>query len=172
MMPSRRHILGGGGMMAVALACPWIARPASGMVEIEMRGRDGGAAVWFDPPGLSVDPGATIRWINRDSGNAHTATAYHPAIGDRQRRLPAGAEPWDSGYLLPDDSFSVTLTVSGVYDYYCVPHEQAGMVGRIVVGAATGEVTPSADGEPPPPAALAAFPPVEEIVRRGVVRAD
>ena len=28
----------------------------------------------------------------------------------------------------------MTFTVEGVYDYYCVPHEHAGMVGRIVVG--------------------------------------
>ena len=32
----------------------------------------------------------------------------------------------------------MTLTVEGVYDYFCIPHEHAGMVGRIVVGEATG----------------------------------
>ena len=32
----------------------------------------------------------------------------------------------------------MTLTVEGVYDYFCIPHERAGMVGRIVVGEATG----------------------------------
>ena len=26
------------------------------------------------------------------------------------------------------------LTVEGVYDYFCAPHEMAGMVGRIIVG--------------------------------------
>ena len=30
--------------------------------------------------------------------------------------------------------FDVTLTAPGVYDYFCTPHEAAGMVGRIVVG--------------------------------------
>ena len=28
----------------------------------------------------------------------------------------------------------MTLDRPGVYDYYCQPHEMAGMVGRIVVG--------------------------------------
>ena len=40
-----------------------------------------------------------------------------------------------SGYLVePGDRFEVTLTVPGVYDYFCTPHEAAGMVGRIIVG--------------------------------------
>ena len=35
---------------------------------------------------------------------------------------------------MPGESFAVELTEPGVYDYYCIPHEHAGMVGRIVVG--------------------------------------
>src|SRR3546814_14143555 len=73
-------------------------------------------------------------WVNRDTGNAHTATAYHPANFDRPRRVPPGADGWDSDYLLPGEGFALTLTVPGVYDYYCIPHEHVGMVGRIIVG--------------------------------------
>jgi hypothetical protein len=36
---------------------------------------------------------------------------------------------------MPGESFSVTFDTPGVYDYFCVPHEQAGMVGRIIVDA-------------------------------------
>jgi hypothetical protein len=32
----------------------------------------------------------------------------------------------------------MTLTVAGVYDHFCAPYEQAGMVGRIVVGVPIG----------------------------------
>jgi plastocyanin len=53
-------------------------------------------------------------------------------------RIPIEAQPWNSGYILPKQGFAVTLMVEGVYDYFCIPHEQAGMVGGIVVGAATG----------------------------------
>jgi len=91
-----------------------------------------GARVWFDPIGLYVEPGATVRWIVRE--NVHTATAYHPRNDSHPLRIPEGAVPWDSGFLVhPDDHFDVTLTVPGVYDYYCMPHEAVGMVGRIVV---------------------------------------
>lgn len=96
-----------------------------------------GARVSFDPIGLLVEPGTTIRWIV--SANVHTATAYHPHNAHHPLRIPEGAKPWDSGFLVnPGNHFDVTLTVPGVYDYYCMPHEAAGMVGRIVVGKPTG----------------------------------
>ena len=172
MMLSRRRLLGGCGGLVAALACPALVRAGARVVDVHMRGRDGGAAVWFDPVGLHVEPETTLRWINRDPGNAHTATAYHPAFRGRQRRVPAEAEPWDSGYLLPDEEFSVTLTAEGVYDYYCLPHEMAGMVGRIVVGRASANPAFSGPGEPPPELALAAFPPVARILAEGAVGPD
>lgn len=109
-----------------------------GAVEvIEMHSDPAGAHVWFDPIGLHVDPGTTVRWIARE--NVHTATAYHPRNSRHPLRIPERATPWDSGYLVhPGDHFDVTLTVPGVYDYFCAPHEAAGMVGRIVVGRSEG----------------------------------
>ena len=138
-----------------------------------MMGNQDGSRVWYDPIGLHIQPGQAVQWVNSDAGNAHTATAYHPANFGRPRRIPDGAEPWNSDYLLPNEMYVVTLTRPGVYDYYCVPHEHAGMVGRIVVG------TPPAQGWPPasvgsgdgalPDVALKAFPSVDEILRVGVV---
>ena len=40
--------------------------------------------------------------------------------------------------LLPGEHFEVTLTAERVYDYTRVPHEHAGMVGRLIVGQPTG----------------------------------
>ncbi len=99
-----------------------------------MHGTPRGERVWFDPMGLAVDPGTTITFSNQDPGNSHTVTAYHPEFFGRVRRIPKKASPFDSGYLLPGQEFSLTLTIPGVYDYYCLPHEMAAMVGRIVVG--------------------------------------
>jgi plastocyanin len=163
---TRRGVLG----LAAALILPAATSPRT--VEIRMWGDATGAHVSFDPVGLRLNPGDTLRWTNDDAGNSHTATAYHPANFERPRRIPAAAEPWDSGYLLPGESFAVTLTVEGVYDYYCVPHEHAGMVGRLVVG------DPDADGwldDPEaagdlPEIALRAFPTVAAIMNTGLVR--
>lgn len=165
---TRRRLLGYGGGVAAAVALGAPAPATSGtVVEVAMAGTGNGSRVWFDPIGLLVQPGRTIRWINRDPGNAHTATAYHPSNFDRPRRIPPGAAAWDSDYLLPGEVFEVTLSEPGVYDYYCVPHEMAGMVGRIVVGM-PGPV-PDADDRLPAPA-LRAFPAIREILEKGVVR--
>ena len=96
-----------------------------------------GSDVWFDPIGVWVEPGQTVRWIV--DANVHTTTAYHPKNDGHSLRIPEGATPWDSGFLVnPGDRYDVTLTVPGVYDYFCQPHEAAGMVGRIVVGKPGG----------------------------------
>src|SRR3954447_8548465 len=136
-----------------------------------------GAQVGFDPVGLKVAPGTTVRWAVE--ANVHTATAYHPANGGHPLRIPEHAAPWDSGYLAePGETFEVTLTVEGVYDYFCAPHEVAGMVGRIVVGRPGGPGARALDDaayarkgwRAVPPAAEAAFPSIDAIMTEGVVR--
>lgn len=140
MMWTRRDLIAAGGGALAALAAPRLPRAHDGQTHangeelIEMRGTARGERVWFAPFGLAVAPGTRLRFVNRDPGNSHTATAYHPDLFERPRRIPAGAAPWDSGFLLPGESFAVTLDQAGVYDFYCIPHEMAGMVGRIVVG--------------------------------------
>ena len=46
---------------------------------------------------------------------------------------PRGAEPFDSGFLRPGETFTHTFTIPGEYRYACVVHEAKGMVGTIVV---------------------------------------
>lgn len=172
MILTRRRLVEVGGVaLATLVARGTKSAEARSVVGIDMKGRADGSHVWFDPIGLHILPGDTVRWTNGDAGNSHTATAYHPTFFDRPMRIPADAEPWDSDYLLPEESFSVTFGAEGVYDYYCVPHEHAGMVGRIVVGR---PASPKYDvGRGPaalPEAALAGFPSVEEILEKGMVR--
>lgn len=132
-----------------------------------MRSDHTGGKVWFDPVGIHVDQGQVVRWIVAE--NVHTTTAYHPNNGGRPLRIPPDSEPWDSGYLInPGDTFDTRLTVQGVYDYLCVPHEAAGMVGRIVVGDPA--VAPAAPDSSLPSAVRQAFPSVEQIVNERLVR--
>ena len=67
-----------------------------------MRGNRRGLGRLVRARGILLRPGATLRWINRDKGNSHTATAYHPDNDGHPAAHPAGAASWDSGYLLPD----------------------------------------------------------------------
>ncbi|HEX6143283.1 MAG TPA: plastocyanin/azurin family copper-binding protein [Geminicoccaceae bacterium] len=177
----RRAILRASGLLLAGLAARagMRATHASGIVEIRLRSDTLGTHVGFDPIGLLIEPGQTVRWVNE--ANVHTSTAYHPANDGHALRIPEAAAPWDSGYLVePGDRFEVTLTVPGVYDYFCAPHEAAGMVGRIIVGRPDGPGTlpfdsfagdpARRDWRPVPAAARAAFPPVEAIMSERIVR--
>ena len=81
----------------------------------------------FSPATLTVTAGDTVTWTNVDA-MAHTATSTSGAF--------------DSGSLDQGDSFSLTLTAPGTYDYLCTPHPS--MTGRIVVQAAQAPTTPVA----------------------------
>ncbi|HET9582390.1 MAG TPA: plastocyanin/azurin family copper-binding protein [Gemmatimonadota bacterium] len=192
-MLSRRRFLTAGGLALAGLSAPAPVRgllvglrsgeeapgpsPGSEPVEIRMRSDVLGSKVWFDPIGVWVEPGTTVRWVLEAS--VHSTTAYHPANAGHPLRIPEAAEPWDSGILTrPGETFEVTLTVPGIYDYYCIPHEAGGMVGRIVVGEPGDEARPfvgtaeagAGDSRSVPEAARQAFPAVERIVREKMVR--
>lgn len=123
-------------MILAGLLVP-LSAGASGAARIRLFHDMDNGFVGFDPVGLFVEPGTRVIWEN--GSGVHTVTAYHPDNGNRPLRIPAAAEPWDSGYLMqPGEAFGRRFTVPGVYDYFCIPHERAGMAGRIVVGEATG----------------------------------
>ena len=93
----------------------------------------------YDPSTLMVRVGEEVRWVNRSS-EAHSVTAY-------QDSLPAGAEYFSSsgassekdarahidGLMISGDSFSFKFDEPGTYEYFCIPHEDQGMRGKIVV---------------------------------------
>jgi len=174
---TRRQALRAGGLVLAGFATGLVGIPAQArpVSEIRMRSLEDGGRVGFDPIGLYVRPGTTIRWIIES--DVHTTTAYHPANDAHPLRIPRRATPWDSGYLVnPGDAFEVTLAIEGVYDYFCTPHELAGMVGRIVVGRPVGPGSrpfdyfkddPAKTGwKQVPAAARAAFPSPEEIMEK------
>ncbi|MDZ7828758.1 MAG: plastocyanin/azurin family copper-binding protein [Halofilum sp. (in: g-proteobacteria)] len=130
---NRRTFLGAGGVFIAGLSFGRGAAMADrAHIRLVQDAATGFAG--FVPVGLRVEPGTLITWEN--GSGVHTVTAYHPDNGGRPRRIPAGAEPWDSGYLITaGETFSRQFLVPGVYDYFCAPHERAGMAGRIVVVA-------------------------------------
>lgn len=177
-MVTRRTFLAAGGLTLAGLAAPAILRAAR-PVEIQMRATPRGEEVWFDPIGVWVPSGQTVRWVLHH--DVHTTTAYHPTNDHHSLRIPEGATPWNSGFLVQSGAhFDVVLTVEGVYDYYCMPHEQAGMVGRIIVGRPHGPGAlafdyfkgrpDTASWKPVPEAARNAFPGVEQIMATRIVR--
>jgi plastocyanin len=166
--------------IASALAIGVAVSAAAATVEIKLiQTPEGGT--YFDPSGLRVAHGDTVRWVQ--VSGFHSITAYAPSNGNHELRIPTSAKPWDSDILLaqypkPGSTFEYTFTVDGVYDYFCKPHEMNGMVGRIVVGnPGDGPGTrpfgyaPSEHWKPVPESARARFPSVTEIMKDGAVRA-
>jgi plastocyanin len=176
---SRRRALLAGGLLLAGWALSKNSRAAERLVEVRLQSDTLGTTVGFDPIGLHVPPGTTVRWVVE--ANVHTVTAYHPRNDKHSLRIPPMAEPFDSGFLInPGNAFELRLTHEGVYDYFCLPHEGAGMVGRIIVGRPGGPgllpfdyfktLPEGKDWKDVPPAAQAVFPSVAAILRDGTVR--
>jgi len=94
----------------------------------------------FSPSSITVEAGTTIEFSNVSS-EAHTVTAYEDGV-------PAGADYFatggfdkeraarahlSDGLLTEGDIFRLTLPEPGTYRYFCIPHEDDGMTGTIVV---------------------------------------
>lgn len=171
----RRELLQAGGLLLAGAALPATRLYAAPVVQIHMVSDEAGSHVSFDPIGLYIEPGQRVHWIN--IANVHTVTAYHPANDNHALRIPEAAEAWDSGYLIESGAtFERDFVIPGVYDYYCLPHEAAGMVGRLVVGEVSGPGSLPFDyfqdnaskrhWRPVPEAARQRLPSVEAILQR------
>ena len=94
----------------------------------------------FEPRTLTVSAGETVTFEN-ESGEAHTVTAY-------ETRIPDGADYFSSGGASSEDAARDNLSEElvtegetvewtpeepGTYEYLCIPHENTGMKGEIVV---------------------------------------
>lgn len=90
---------------------------------------------FYEPTGLFVEPGDTVRFTFTTPH--HTVTAYHPMFGQVQR-VPDGVSPFSSPVLGAGAYWLYTFEEEGVYDFHCGPHEMFGHVGRILAGSATG----------------------------------
>ena len=87
----------------------------------------------FLPATITVGVGERVVWKN-------TSWAVHNVVDDSSKvssvtdvALPAGAQPFGSGYLEPGQIYSRVFTVPGIYHYVCTLHEANGMKGVVIV---------------------------------------
>lgn len=87
----------------------------------------------FEADTVKISAGETVKWEN-SSLLAHTVTG-DPAESsiEGSAKLPEGAEPFDSGMMDPEETFSHTFEVPGTYQYFCIPHEGTKMYGWVIV---------------------------------------
>lgn len=102
--------------------------------EVTIRGRS------FEPATLTISVGDSVMWRNTES-EPHTITAYDDSIPPEGRYFSSGG--FDSeeearkevaaGLIEAGDALSVGFEVPGTYEYFCIPHEDQGMKGTIIV---------------------------------------
>lgn len=87
----------------------------------------------LSPRRVSIRVGETIQWKNSSSSIHEIVANPAKARAHTMPTLPAGAGPFDSGFLRPDRSYSYRFTVPGVYRYACDLDGAQPVVGEIVV---------------------------------------
>lgn len=111
----------------------------------------GMTAVAFDPATITVSVGEEVVWDNT-SARGHTVTAREDGIPDDAEYFASGgfdseqaareafeayrqnpSEVGDNGLISSGAQYRHTFEVPGEYQYVCLPHIQAGMVGAVIV---------------------------------------
>lgn len=140
-MDRRTYLRTVGGLSTAALAgCSGLSTSPSE----QSRDYDVGmSTAAFRPAGLEVAVGETVVWKNTSS-HAHTVTAYENEIPGEATFFASGEfeteqaarDGWmgdTTGALYQGDEYSHTFDVAGEYRYFCIPHEQSGMIGTVTV---------------------------------------
>jgi plastocyanin len=87
----------------------------------------------FQPVRTTIRTGDTVEWKNVGAQLHHVTTDPSAALKKDDVTTPAGAKPFDSGFLKPGETFRQTFSVPGIYRYTCAVHEAKGMNGEVVV---------------------------------------
>jgi len=127
------------------MALPMAHAQSTVMVSEVLGSGNSSGAPGYDPDVIVVVVGVnnTITWTNNDVGHNHTVTSMES---------PPGAAPFDSGNMVKNATFTVTLTVPGVYRYGCSYHPW--MTG--VIDVETASTSTSTNTTPEFPAAYLA----------------
>jgi plastocyanin len=91
----------------------------------------------FAPQEISVPTGATVAWVNAQSGVRHTATSLDGAF--------------DSGILATNDTFTFTFAQAGDFGYQCEIHpSMQGTIHVLAEDASVAQAAPTTVIAPPP----------------------
>lgn len=99
----------------------------------------------YDPETITVSVGDTVTWDNVGS-IGHSVTAYEDQIPDDAEYFASGdfdteqaardaytVGDEDSGDIPGGETWEHTFETAGTYEYFCIPHESAGMKGTVEV---------------------------------------
>jgi plastocyanin len=76
----------------------------------------------YVPSIIVIEKGKQVTWVNEDSAFHSVTSGFYT--------VPT--ELFDSGYLDPFESYTLTFDEVGTYDYFCILHPW--MKGQVIVG--------------------------------------
>lgn len=119
------------GVITIALLAATAAKSRASRPTIVIKMMD--MPLSFEPMQTTIKAGDTVEWQNVGNQLHHVTTDPAAALKKADVSNPLGAQPFDSGFLKPGESFSETFSVPGTYRYTCAVHEAKGMNGEIIV---------------------------------------
>ena len=75
----------------------------------------------YVPSLIVIEKGKQVTWVNEDSAFHSVTSGFYT--------VPT--ELFDSGYLDPFESYTITFDETGTYDYFCILHPW--MKGQVIV---------------------------------------
>ncbi len=135
-MERRRFLAAVGGACTLSAGCLGLGPARGADYDVGM------TAQAFRPAEITVAAGDTVVWRNT-STRAHSVTAYEESIPEPAAYFATGGfdteaaarEAWDdnAGVITNAESYEHRFETAGVYPYFCIPHEEAAMLGTVVV---------------------------------------
>jgi len=111
------------------------------------------SALRFVDNPVSISVGDTVSWTNMDPQEPHTVTIgegpgnpFAPAFGGNTVNTAPDATNIHSGVFNEGETFKLTFDKPGTYNYFCAIHQQAGMVGTVIVQPLAGYWIGAQDG--------------------------
>lgn len=81
----------------------------------------------YSPSPLTISPGTTVIWTNKDSASHTVTSADGPSTDAETTGL------FDSGMMSKGNTFSYTFTEAGTYNYLCTPHRSMASMHAVVI---------------------------------------
>mmetsp|Transcript_125 Transcript_125/g.125 ORF Transcript_125/g.125 Transcript_125/m.125 type:complete len:257 (+) Transcript_125:66-836(+) len=126
---TRRAAMAKAAGLAAGVSVATVSQPAYAAETTKVKMGSDSGGLQFVPAKVSICKGDSVKWINNKGGP-------HNILFDEEA-IPSGVDSekisMDEPLEEEGETFVKKFDTTGDYDYYCVPHRGAGMIGKLTV---------------------------------------